>query len=149
MAGNPIKRQMLAGIADLGGVENVLDRIANGETLRDLALAVGCSRAMLGEWLLNEPERRALYHAARAASASALAEESLALADGASELGTSKARLQIETRQWLAGVYDREQYGPKQTAVQVNIGALHIDAMRQFNASSPSSQVIDTKALPE
>jgi hypothetical protein len=140
---------MLAGISDAGGVEALIQRVADGVTLRELALGIGCSRAMLGEWLLNDPERRALYHSARAASASALAEESLELADKSSETGSSKARLQIETRQWLAGVYDREQYGPKASNIQVNVGMLHIDAMRRASAEDAPVQVIDTKALPE
>jgi len=149
MAGHPVKRAMLAAIADKGGVEWVYAQVANGRTMWSIARELETSRNVLADWLNVDAERKAMYHAARAASAAALAEESMEIADKASELGTSKARLQMESRQWLAGVYNREEFGVKQTAVQVNIGALHIDAMRQFNASNPSTQVIDTKALPE
>lgn len=152
MAGNPLKRAMLAGISKLGGLNPILDRVANGETIRSIAVDVGCSRSMLTEWLHNDAERRALYLRARATSADALAESALDIADASSETGTSKARLQVETRQWLAGVYDREQYGQQKPGVTVNIGQLHLDALRQRQAekvAAPSVQVIDTKVLTE
>lgn len=141
---------MLASLADHGGVEWVLERVANGEPLRQIAADLGCTRAVLSDWMLIDPERRALYLSARAASAAAMAEHSLQIADATSEVGTSKARLQIETRQWLAGVYDREQYGAKPTGVNINIGMLHLDSLRRANEREQSNvQVIDTKALPE
>ena len=136
-------------MADAGGVDWVLERVANGEPLRQIAADLGCTRAVLSDWMLIDPERRAAYACARASSAAALAEHSLQIADSSSETGCSKARLQCEQRQWLAGIYNREEYGPKASNVQVNIGMLHIDAMRRASADDAPVQVIDTKALPE
>jgi hypothetical protein len=65
-----------------------------------------------------------------------LAEETLSIADEAqhavSAHEVAAAKLRIETRRHLAGVWNRDQYGEqKGPQVQVNIGALHLDALRQ------------------
>jgi hypothetical protein len=143
---------MLSGIEKIGGLDAVLQRVADGHTLRSIALEVGCTRSIINEWLYHDKERAALYLHARATAAACHAETALDIADNCSETGTSKARLQVETRQWLAGVYDREQFGQQKPGVTVNIGHLHLDALRQRQVekvTAPTVQVIDTKALTE
>ena len=138
---------MLAAIADAGGLDPILERVADGDTIRTISLDLGCTRCALNDWLNEEPERRALYRAARAASAAALADAALDIADASRETGTSKARLQIETRQWLAGVYNREDFGVnKQPGVTVNIGSLHLDSLRQ-SQGVPEGPIIELTPL--
>lgn len=132
---------MLSRISDIGGLEVVLDRVANGETLRMIAADLGTTRQMLGDWLGDDVERRALYQRARAASAAVFAEHALEIADQSSETGTSKARLQIETRQWLAGIYSPGEFAAKPAAVNVNIGSLHLDSLRRANAMEPDGPI--------
>lgn len=74
---------------------------------------------------------------ARQAGAMILAEEAKSIADDveAKRDEIAKARLQVDTRQWLAGKFDRAQFGDqKGVNVNVNIGQLHLDSMRRVNA---------------
>jgi hypothetical protein len=49
----------------------------------------------------------------------------------------SVAKLQWEAQRWVAGKLDSDAYGDKpQVAVQVNLGSLHLDALRAFNTDS-------------
>lgn len=122
---------MLAVIHDAGGIDAVLRRVADGETLTAVARSMGLSRSMLGDWLNHTPERAELLRRARAASASALAEQALEMADTNDAAAHGKTRLQIEMRRWLAGRYAPDEYGEqKQPGVEINIGSLHIDALR-------------------
>jgi len=147
MAGHPIKRAMLAALQDRGGLDWVLGRVANGDTMWSIAEDLGCTRNVLADWLNYDTERKALYYSARAASAAAHAERALEIADKTSETGTSKARLQVETRQWLAGVYDREQFAQQQKhGVQINIGTLHLDALRRVAESDINT--VEINATP-
>ncbi|MEI6283258.1 MAG: hypothetical protein WCP82_11200 [Alphaproteobacteria bacterium] len=125
---------MLTAVADIGGVEVILDRIACGETMTTVAGGMGVSPAMLSEWLRSDPERGALLSQARTVAAQSLAEQSLTISDGASPEGVQVARLQVETRKWLASKYDVGTFGDKQTGVQINIGSLHLDALRKVQA---------------
>lgn len=121
---------MLATIHDAGGIDVVLRRVADGETLTAVARSMGLSRNMLGDWLNDTPERAAMLRRARAASASALAEQALELADTNASAEHGKTRLQIEMRRWLAGRYSPDEYAERTPAVTVNVGGLHIDALR-------------------
>jgi hypothetical protein len=73
--------------------------------------------------------------AARRESASALVEEAAQIADSAEPMpaAVAKAGLQVKTRQWLAERFDPERYGSRVpgVAVQVNVGELFLDALRQ------------------
>jgi hypothetical protein len=145
-----MKRAMLANIADVGGIEAILDRVANGETMRAISLDLKCSRDMLCEWFTGDVERRAAYHSAQARAASALAEESLALADAAgTEFEVTKSKVQIGVRQWIAGKYNPAMWGEKQAAVNVNIGSLHLDSLRRANAMDPEGPVLELSARNE
>lgn len=131
MAGKPKLRAMLATIHDAGGIDFVLWRVADGETLTAVARSMGLSRNMLTDWLNDTPERADRLGRARAASASALAEQALELADTNACAEHGKTRLQIEMQRWLAGRYSPDEYADqKVAAVTVNVGSLHIDALR-------------------
>lgn len=131
MAGKPKLRAMLATIHDAGGIDHVLRRVADGETLTGIARSMGLSRSMLSDWLNDTPERAESLRRARATSASALAEQALELADTNACAEHGKTRLQIEMRRWLAGRYSPDEYADqKAAAVTVNVGSLHLDALR-------------------
>ena len=49
----------------------------------------------------------------------------------------AKARAQSNARQWLAGKWNRDEYGnDRQPLVQINAGSLHLDALRRSNNPS-------------
>jgi hypothetical protein len=72
---------------------------------------------------------------ARRIGAAALADEALEISDrtAASAAEAASNRLAVDTRKWLAGVLNRDDYGDGQPKVQValNMGALMLDAFRQ------------------
>lgn len=134
MPGRPKLRALLAGIESVGGLPEILDRIASGRTMASIARDIGSTPNMLGDWLNDDPARRADYLRARGASALALAEQALEISDGSSIEGVQVSRLQVDTRKWLASKYDAATYGDKHTGVQINIGQLHLDALRKVQA---------------
>ncbi len=127
---------------EAGGLEMICERIANGETMVKIAADFGENRDLLGNWLYSTPEGREMATRARARSANALAEQALTIADKGTTENAPKTRLQVETRRWLASKYDAAVYGDTRgPTVQINIGQLHIDALRQH-------RTIDVAAAP-
>jgi hypothetical protein len=60
-------------------------------------------------------------------------EEAAQLADDAeaTPAGVQKAGLQVRTRQWMAERFDPQMFGEKNGQVNVNIGQLMLEALRQ------------------
>ena len=133
MAGSPIKRQLLADIEKSGGFEFILSTIVDGGSIQDLATKFGVSRKFLSELLNKNPEQKVALKQARKMKAETLADQALQIVDTVEENpnAISKAREQANIRKWLAGVHDPETYGQKQNSVTINIGDLHLDALRQ------------------
>jgi hypothetical protein len=130
---------MLAAVSEAGGLDGIIDRIANGETLTAVAGSIGVGRVLLSDWLHGDPERQGRLFRARQTAASALAEQSLKIADEVGPLDVQKARLQVDTRRWLASRYDPATYGDQKAQVEINIGQLHVDALRKVNAEMSNS----------
>ena len=132
MAGAPIKRQGVAILQERAEeVEALLEAGVNAYEIRE---ALGVTQRAWRTWMKGE-DAAALVARARAARADLLAQESLTIADSAEERNEAiaKARLRIDTRKWISGAWDRETYGTQapSTNVQVNLGQLHLDALRQ------------------
>lgn len=72
---------------------------------------------------------------ARTLGAAALAEEALEISDRMAGTAAEAAsnRLAVDTRKWLAGVLNREDYGDSAPKVEIgfSVGGLHLDALRQ------------------
>jgi hypothetical protein len=117
----------------------VLIRVARGETGAVIAKALGTSELVLNEWL-DDPARGETVRRARRAGAAAMAEQTLAIAEGelptvhpvTGELIVDPARdkLRIQTRQWVAERRDRATWGTVKDGVTINIAGLHLDALR-------------------
>lgn len=150
MAGKALRRRLLAQIADRGGPDYVRDYIASGKTILDLANELGCSRTYLSRHLHEQPEYSAVIVEARKDAADVLAEQALQIAD---QLATETdpvtreriavAKERIDIRKWLATVNNPERYrqdraGPQ---VQINIGELHLDALKKFRAGDTARVV--------
>lgn len=136
MPGSPQKRQAIQTIEERGGYLPICRRIADGETLADVARDYNTSRSVIQQWFARDPERREALRRARVLAASAFADQAITIADTADAQNVQVAKLRIETRRWLASRMDPEQYGERPTtAVQVNIGALHLDSLRKVNTT--------------
>lgn len=133
MAGTPIKTAMIEAIELAGGEAALIDRIADGETMADLARALGCSRNLLSTYMNRDETRRATVQRARETGADAMAEDTIRIADGALASQASAARLRIEQRRWFASKVLPDTYGEKnQTSITVNVNTLHLEALRQL-----------------
>lgn len=140
MAAKPITRAAHAKIRTAGGEAWVFSQVADGRTLKALAEELGISRPMLSAWCNAAPRRDAYTHAKRAA-ADALVEEGLAITDRVSDPSeVPAAKLQADFRRWMAGKINREAWGDQHGAlVNVDLGQLHLEALRQFNAEEKAA----------
>lgn len=139
MAGRALKKRLIGEIDALGGPEWLQDYIAGGGTIADLSVKMGCSRTYLSRHLNAVPEYRAVIDEGRREYADQLAEESLQIADGMAEVvGISReqvmvAKERIDVRKWMASVNnpDRFRHNPNAPNVTINIGQLHLDALKK------------------
>lgn len=162
MAGQPRKRALIAELEKRtrdrfeDGEHTLLDYVADWcetKTLKSLA-----SELAEDNELLKALESRAITHmlrlkfgadtvdqrllAARRQMAANLVEDAI---DDAARLPADKdevARMRAvnDVRFWTAERYNREAFGqPKQQGVVINIGTLHLDAMRRRVVEAPAS----------
>lgn len=138
MAGFPMRRALEKKIEELGGIEFVSSHIAEGMTIGRLAEFIECSRPMLSFWINQTEERKEAVLKARKLKAEKLAEDALDIADMADEssaTAVNKARLQVDTRKWMASKLDPDNFGDKQgPQVNISIGDMHLQALKQVNA---------------
>ena len=132
LAGQPQKRAALIKIERLGGIDWFIEKIAGGGTVRSISRDHDISEHVIYKWLHLDPDRSAMVKAARKIAAERLADEALELADGveAETTAISKVREQISVRKWRAAAFDPDTWATNknQVAVQVNVGAQHLDA---------------------
>lgn len=150
MPGTPKWHELERQVEIAGGWESVTDAIADGATLRLLAAKFKVSRGWFWRVLCSDPERKKRYQEALVERSEAMVEEAVEIVDNAddqSPAGVQKAKLRAELRQWLAAV-DNARYrrANAQASVQVNIGQLHLDALRWRPTVAIDSA--PTRALP-
>lgn len=150
MPGTPVKARMIRDITESGGYERIIERIAGGETLVKIAPEFGVSRSFLSGHLNKKFKPQ--MAAARKEAASVLAEQALTIADAIDPEtpGSEKAaKVQIETRRWLAGRLDPEQFGEQQQgpSVQINLGDVHLSSLRDLEQSLRAKKVIDIQPV--
>lgn len=150
MAGTPIEKKMWAEIAELGGPDGILERISNGDTLGKISETMSVSRSFLS-WKLNAiPGMKERLVAARRGRAEKYAEDAVDIADNvkADPNEINKAKVKIDARKWLAGVDDPDRFGAKKDGVTINIGTLHLDALRRVQSDlSAASATIAGEAV--
>jgi AraC-like DNA-binding protein len=133
-------------------LDYVADWQASGKTLRALCREINVSPPMLSDYLRvefgAEVARDALSRA-RENAAHLLAEESMEIADDATPAVAQVANLQVRTRQWVAERWNRRELGNQAGAtLNISIGALMLDALRQPVPIQATSAIVDAIALP-
>ncbi len=83
MSGRPVRRRVLADIERLGGWSAVLERIARGETVTEIARSFTVSRSFFARLLHEDRDRHGLVCQAREAAADAFEREVLQLVEDA------------------------------------------------------------------
>lgn len=115
---------------------------AGGGLLKTLADEMKCSSAYLREYLRVKYGADAVRDALRRAreeGAHSLVEEALVKADGATPENANAVRLQVQTRQWVAERWNASELGgAKQAGIQINIGTLMLEALRQPPPAPPA-----------
>ena len=160
MAGQPMKRSLFQGIEEMAklasldegreitGPDFVYEWIVGGGTVSSLAEDLDLNRGFVSRKLNADPDYRKVLEAARRDAADAMAEESLEIADGMSKVDTTMVQVaagreQIKVRQWMAGVYNPDKFAPKGNNVTINIGDMHLDALRKVRDVTPKPVVIE------
>ena len=147
MAGKALTRQMEQTIETAGGAPWLLERVAEGKTLIALAAELGVSRQIISG-LLNSNEHVESLRKARQQAASVFAEESIQIADASTPESVQVDRLRVETRRWTASKWDASIFGEQKGAhVSIDIGQLHIDALRQANLMEKQAKQAITATL--
>ncbi len=118
--GTPIRSDRIARYAALiereaQTLEELAQRVAEGEALTDICAAWDVPYGRVRTWLSADARRLELYYAAQEFYADAMAAETVVIADGGGG-DTAHAALRIRARQWVAARWARERYGD---AVQV------------------------------
>lgn len=160
MAGRPLLEAFSRSLADRYGTPDdptgedaVMDLIADGLSMAKVAVAVGCSsRSQLQRWVKAGGKRRQeKVEAARKASAESLVEDGMTILD---DLATKPMLSQPEVslggqranyRKWLGSVRNREAFGDEKAGVNVNlnIGALHLEALKAAGRMNPQVERVD------
>jgi hypothetical protein len=152
----PILQRLVADIeragAEVGvsGEEFILNRIVAGVSPRAIMSQFGLSREMFYSWLrVGGPERRKLYDDARRLSADAQADLAGEVLEELAERGVvTSPEVQLANSRsnylrWLAEVRNRDVYGTKPNgSIQINVGALHLDALRAAAVAVPVATVV-------
>lgn len=167
IAGSPLKRSMIVELtrraAEAGegaAPEDVVCAlVASGETLIEVArrleqdTGLPISPGIVGAWMNADPKRKAALAEARKQSAPILAEQAMEILDDVDEDrdAIAKAKAQADLRTWLASKYDRQTFGndAAQVNVQLNLGQLHLDALRQRAAITATTAPMLPPAGPD
>jgi len=152
---NPILKKLATAIDAVGGEDAVCDMLADNMTIKQVmsqfpvekeegAEPVVLSNSMFYRWRdRGGPSRRAKIEEAMKMRAETIMEEGMEIVDdvaGAEKMPTVvAAKNRADYRKAFAALLDKERYGTKQEGVQVHIGRLHLDALRQ--AGAPNAQL--------
>lgn len=149
MAGKALKRKILKEVAEKGGADYIYEVMASGKTITAWAAEEwGCSRSYLSRALRENPEYARAMDRALPEAADALMEDGLSRVDALGEASTQQqiaaVREQINMRKALAAGWNRDRYGtgPK-TEITLNLGDLHLDALRKISSERKEIEVED------
>ena len=116
--------------------DKVLDRLSNGESLRSICQDADMpDGSTVRKWISRNPDFARQYAIAREEQADSLFDETIHIADsvpeGAANEDIQRARLQIDTRKWVAGKLRPKKYGDllKHELTGANGGAIAMQAV--------------------
>ncbi len=155
MPGKPVLRNLNKIVQSQGGDAVLLDLIAEGRTISSIMDEYDLHRTMFYQWIYSGgDERAAAYAEAKRQAADKHVEDAQDILDGTedgdvpqpvfspADVALRKARANF--RQWLAAHRDPETYGERKVDLEVNvsIGSLHLDALRQ-HGRMPDAEPVD------
>lgn len=155
MAGRKMAKRLLNDLKELGGTDYVLDYVGDAGTVAALAVRLNCSRSFLSRVMNADEGYRAALREGRRIGADKLADDTLNIMDdltekeGLTSADVQLAKERVNTRKWLAAMNNPERFAEKkQPDVVVNIGELHLGALKKLRAEmidvSPKvAQIVD------
>ncbi len=154
MAGRPKRKAALATIERRGGVEYLTDYLVSGGTVTQLAADLGLHRGYLHRLLKEHPELSKALEQARLDAADAHAEAGFEImrrlrkdrkeereraepgsrTSELSALDISIAKEEAAQHRFIAQSWNQHRYGSQhaQTHVTVNLGDMHLDALKKM-----------------
>lgn len=136
MAGFSVRKKLRADLKARGGSDFVLEYIGDGGTVSALAEEMGVSRSFMSR-ILNG-DYRAEMEEGRKILADKMADDSLELIDGLatkedlSSQDVQLAKERVAVRKWMSALNHPDRFAPKQQNVTVNIGELHLGALKKI-----------------
>lgn len=168
LPGQPLKRKLIAELErrtreafedepEATHMDFVEDWQARGFTLNKLGQECGLGENM-GEFISRYLSRTfgkenvsPRLADARARGAHRMVDQTLDLADKATEDDVQVKRLQVATLQWTAEAWNRTDYGKQRgPVVNVSIAELHLEALKAVNAKHsalPAAIAVDAEVL--
>ena len=165
MAGQPKKRAALAAIEQKGGVEYLTEFLLSGGTITQLAGELNLNRGYLHRILQKHPDYSVALEQAREEAADAHAEMGFEImrklrkerkeeranagpgskAAQLSVLDISIAREEVQHHRFIAEAWNQKRYGANkgQTQITVNLGDMHLDALKKMKTIKSEPKVID------
>lgn len=101
-------------------MQNVCERIAQGELVKVAATAEGTSARQIRQWAEEDEAFAPLYARARVQQAHAMAEQVIAIADDA-DIAPDHKRVMVDARKWLTSKIAPKLYSEKAADVSVNV----------------------------
>ena len=131
MAGNKKKVADIALLNTLP-VEQITNMFEAGMSETRICVALGISKKALTEWMAL-PEQEGFISRVRARAADNLVGQMIEIADEGEIEEVNKARLRVQTRQWVAERWNPAAYAQtKMPSVQVNLSGMRLDALRRI-----------------
>lgn len=131
MAGRPKRKSDMAALDSLPK-EHIVAMLEAGQPIARICYALGVGRVALEDWL-SKPENEGLSSRARAKAADDMVAESILIADETDVEEVQKARLRVQTRQWVAERWNPAAYAQsKAPTLQVNLSGMRLDALRRI-----------------
>lgn len=131
MAGNKKKVADIALLNTLP-IEQITNMFEAGMSETRICVALGISKKALTEWMAL-PEQEGFISRVRARAADNLVGQMIEIADESEIEEVNKARLRVQTRQWVAERWNPAAYAQnKMPSVQVNLSGMRLDALRRI-----------------
>jgi hypothetical protein len=131
MAGNKKKTHDMAMLDSLP-VDQLAMMFESGMSETRICTQLGIGKKALTEWL-DRPEQQGFLTRVRARAADNLVGQMLDIADETDYQEVQKAKLRVQTRQWIAERWNPAAYAQnKMPSVQVNLSGMRLDALRHI-----------------
>lgn len=112
--------------------DQIQNLFESGMSETRICMKLGVSKKALTEWL-DRPEQDGFLSRVRARAADELVGQMLDIADETDYQEVQKAKLRVQTRQWIAERWNPSSYAQnKMPSVQVNLSGMRLDALRHI-----------------